>query len=147
MNHIQIKKERVRAIIINANKILLINRIKKNHSYWVIPGGGVEMGEDHQEAINRECFEELGVQVCIGKLFIQRTADMLEIKGQQEFFYFCEIISGVVGTGQGPEFQMGSGNVGEFKVEWVDIEDIGNLDLRPNEIRDEIIAFIKNEKN
>ena len=147
MNHIQKKIERVRAIIIDFDKILLIHRIKKDHAYWVIPGGGVEVGENHQQAVKRECFEELGIQVHVGRLFLQRTADMLEIEGQQEFFYLCKIIGGEVGTGQGPEFQPGLEYQGEFKAEWVDIKSIHELDLRPHEVRDAIIVFTKNEKN
>ncbi len=148
MNHIQEKiTERVRAIIIDSDKILLIHRIKTDQSYWVIPGGGVEVGENHQQAVKRECFEELGIQVRVGELFFQRTADMLAIKGQQEFFYLCEMIGGKVGTGQGPEFQPGVEYQGEFKAEWVDIKKLPILDLRPHEIRDAIITFTKNEKN
>ena len=147
MNHIQKKIERVRAIIIDFDKILLIHRIKKDHAYWVIPGGGVEVGENHQQAVKRECFEELGIQVHVGRLFLQRTADMLEIEGQQEFFYLCKIIGGEVGTGQGPEFQPGLEYQGEFKAEWIDIKSIHELDLRPHEVRDAIIVFTKNEKN
>ena len=139
--------QRVRAIIIESGKVLLINRIKERKSYWVIPGGGVEIGENHEQAIKRECLEELGIQVRIGKLFLQRMADKLEIQGQQEFFYLCEFISGEVGTGQGPEFQPGTGNECEFKASWIDIKSIHNLDLRPHEVRDAIIVFIENEKN
>ena len=148
MNHTQEKTiERVRAIIIDSSKILLIHRIKKDNSYWVIPGGGVEAGENHQQAVERECFEELGIQVRVGRLFLQRTADMLDIKGHQEFFYLCEMVGGEVGTGQGPEFQPGTEYQGEFKAEWVDIEKLPIVDLRPNEVRDAIIIFTKNEKN
>ncbi len=148
MKHIQEKTiERVRAIIIDSSKILLIHRIKKDHSYWVIPGGGVEAGENHQQAVKRECFEELGIQVRVGRLFLQRTADMLDIRGQQEFFYLCEMVGGEVGTGQGPEFQSSAEYQGEFKAEWVDIKKLPNLDLRPHEVRDAIIALTKNVKN
>ncbi len=141
------RTERVRAIIIDSERILLIKRIKKDVSYWVIPGGGVEVGENHEQAVKRECFEELGIQVCVGRLFFQRTADMLEIKGQKEFFYLCKMVGGEVGTGQGPEFQPGVEYQGEFKAGWVDIKKLAAIDLRPSEIRDAIITFTKNEKN
>lgn len=53
-------EKRVRALIIEEDKILLIKRVKANLSYFVIPGGGVEAGESNEEALIRECREELG---------------------------------------------------------------------------------------
>lgn len=35
---------------------------------WEFPGGKVEPGEDERTAVTRECLEELGVDVSVGKL-------------------------------------------------------------------------------
>src|SRR3989338_7436056 len=100
--------ERVRAIIIDSSKILLINRIKGSDSYWVIPGGGVEQGESHEQSVKRECIEELGIEVRMRALFVQRISDKPGMEGQHEFFYLCDMVGGRVGNGQGPEFQPGT---------------------------------------
>jgi len=131
--------ERVRAIIIDQGKILLINRIKGNNSYWVIPGGAVESGESHEQAVKRECLEELGVKIEAQKLFLQRLGDKPEIEGQQEFFYLCNIIDGQIGTGQGPEFQVGTQYKGEYKIKWVDLKDLPEINLKPEEVKNKII--------
>jgi len=75
MIHIPKVIQRVRAIIIVDGKILLINRLKKDESYWVVPGGQVESGESREEAVKRECLEELGLQVSIKNLFIESISN------------------------------------------------------------------------
>jgi len=131
--------ERVRAIIIDLDKILLINRIKGNDSYWVIPGGAVKFGESHKQAVKRECLEELGVKIDVQKLFLRRFSDKPETEGQQEFFYLCNIVGGKIGTGQGPEFQAGTQYKGEYRIKWVDLKDLPKINLKPEEVKDKII--------
>jgi len=131
--------ERVRAIIIDTDKILLINRIKGNDSYWVMPGGAVEPGESHEQAVKRECLEELGIKIEAQKLFLQRLGDKPEIEGQQEFFYLCNIVGGQIGTGQGPEFQAGTQYKGEYRIKWVDLKDFPEINLKPEEVKNKII--------
>ncbi|MEA3295832.1 MAG: NUDIX domain-containing protein [Patescibacteria group bacterium] len=131
--------ERARAVIIVDNKILLIHRIKKDESYWVIPGGGVELGENPEQAVKRECVEELGVTICAQKLFIKRISDYSKTMGHCEFFYLCDIVSGEVGTGQGPEFQPNTGYEGEHKISWISLEKLSNINLMPLEVKHKII--------
>ncbi len=139
MVNIPKKTERVRAIIINDNKILLINRIKKDESYWVIPGGQVELGESQKQAIKRECEEELGVIVRIKELFIKRISDKPETRGHHVSFYLCDIVHGKVGLGQGPEFRPNTNYEGKHKIVWVDLKKLSNMNLKPEEIKDKII--------
>lgn len=139
MVNIQKKIERVRAIIINSNKILLINRIKNDDSYWVIPGGRVEPDESHEQAIKRECIEELGIETQIKKLFLRRISDKPGMEGQHEFFYLCSMVGGKVGTGEGPEFQPGAQYKGEYRISWVDFKKLSDINLKPQEVKDKII--------
>jgi len=132
-------KERVRAIIIDSDKILLINRIKDDDSYWVMPGGAVEPGETHEQAIKRECFEELGVSVKVKDLFLKRIGDKPEIEGQPEFFYLFNIVDGKVSVGQGPEFQPGTQYKGKYIIKWVPLEELPNINLKPEEVKNRII--------
>ena len=131
--------ERIRAIIINSDKILIINRVKGDDSYWVIPGGAVEIGETHEQAIKRESLEELGVKVVVEKLFLQRASDKQGMEGQLEFFYLCEIVGGKIGTGNGPEFQPKTKYRGEYKIKWVSLRELPNLNLKPVEVKNKII--------
>jgi|SRR3989338_2144398 len=130
--------ERVRAVIIDSGKILLVNRVKEDESYWVIPGGKVEPNESHEKAVRRECAEELGVEVRMSKLLLQRISDKPGTEGQQEFFYLCDIIGGRVGSGQGPEFEPGTKYEGQYRISWVDLKELRNINLKPQEVIDKI---------
>ena len=56
-------KVRVEAVIFNQQReILLARHEKDNRSYWVLPGGSVELYENLDKALVRELKEELGIQ-------------------------------------------------------------------------------------
>lgn len=126
---------RVRAIIIKNNKILLLKRKKDNVVYWVLPGGQVELGEINELALARECQEELGVQVKIKELIHEMLSKKSELYGQREYFFNCEIIGGTLGSGVGPEWQPDSGYQGTYQLEWLDLDDLVKIDLKPEEIK------------
>lgn len=135
-------KERVRAIIKKGNEILLIHRIKKGREYWVFPGGGVENGEDLETAMKRECKEELGVEIKVIENFTSERFDRGEVE-QLEHFYFCDIVSGELGTGDGPEYDVNSDYEGIHEIEWLCINDLLNYDLRPKEVASKLLNIFK----
>ena len=128
--------KRVRAIIINNGKVLTIKRTKPDQTYWVMPGGGVESGETNQQALIREIKEELGLIIEPREILIEVSSTKPETFGQMEYFYACNIINGILGSGDGPEFQKDSAYVGSFDFEWLSAQDLINIDLRPNTIKD-----------
>ena len=130
---------RVRAIIIKNNKILLLKRKKDNLVYWVLPGGQVESGEINELALARECQEELGVQVKIKELIHEMLSEYAELYGQREYFFNCEIIGGTLGSGVGPEWQPNSGYRGTYQIEWFDLNNLLDIDLKPEELKEIIV--------
>lgn len=136
------KVDRVRAIIIKNDQILTLKRIKKTETYYTFPGGGVEKGETNEEAIKRECLEELGVNIKVFKLLKSLTiTNLYDLPKHIQNFYVCEIIDGELGTGNGPEYQEGSHYEGEHIIKWLNIKDLKNIDLRPIEMKDIIIKL------
>ena len=131
--------KRARAVIIEDGKILLIKRTKPQDRYWAAPGGGVDLGESDKQALIRECQEELGVDVEVGELFLDIISEKPATKGQLEFFYECKILSGEVGTGQGPEYQAGTGEAGTYQPEWIKLEQLPDLELRPQQLKEKLI--------
>ena len=129
-------KKRIRAVIIENRKVLLIHRIKEKEEYWVFPGGGeeeIDNGDDSNTII-RECLEELGVKVSVGQLF-----ETLTVGDSEEKFYLCSIVGGELGTGNGPEFQGDLKNKGQYLLEWITHEDLITKRVLPDIVKQKLL--------
>lgn len=67
--------EVVAALIWDKNRFMICQRPahKARGSLWEFVGGKVEPGERKEEALIRECREELGVTVDVGDIFMEVT--------------------------------------------------------------------------
>ena len=137
--------KRVRAIIIEDGKVLLIHRTKNGLEYWAFPGGAVEdIDKDAEDALKRECKEELGVEVEVVDFFMETKSKAPTALGEIEHFYNCKIIGGVVGTGEGEEFSdRDIEKYGTYEVEWLPLNDIKDKNVWPVEVRDSIVLNFK----
>lgn len=61
-----------RAVIICDGKLLAIKMRDPRGVYYILPGGGQRHGETLEEALHRECLEEVGVPVKITRLLYVR---------------------------------------------------------------------------
>ncbi len=60
---------RVGGVYINKEgKILLVRHEKNGRTYWLLPGGGCEFGEDMAGALERELREEAALETKTGRL-------------------------------------------------------------------------------
>jgi ADP-ribose pyrophosphatase YjhB (NUDIX family) len=67
-------KVRTAGLLVHDGKILLVEHRKGEKSYWLLPGGGVQLGERLQDSLKREFLEELNMQVVPGELvFVVET--------------------------------------------------------------------------
>lgn len=85
----------VRAIIVNADKLLLVKLKPYNgvvHDFYCTVGGGLDDGEPLIEGLRREILEETGVSAQVGRLlFIQQFTDK---QGEDHLEFFFEVING-----------------------------------------------------
>lgn len=135
--------ERVRAIIIQDNKIILIKRVKPNETYWVFPGGGIEKGETKEQALIREIKEELGLDINPKELLLERKSDKPCMEGIAEYFFMADIVGGNLGDGEGPEYQPNSNYQGGYELEWIDAADLPKINLKPEEVKKLVIKLFE----
>ncbi len=110
-------------------KILLARRPDGAHmgGLWEFPGGKVEDGESHAEALVRELDEELGISAVVGRpltFAIHREID-LEIL---LLFFSAEIADGAPRPREGQE------------IRWVRPDELGNYQMPPAD--DEVVGLL-----
>lgn len=80
-----------RAIVIHDDKLLVTHRNKFGMEYYILVGGGVDVGETPERALFRELAEETGVSVANPRLVF--TEDAGQPYGQQ-YIYLCDYVGG-----------------------------------------------------
>lgn len=85
----------VAALIWDKNKFLACQRPahKARGLLWEFVGGKVEPGESLEEALIRECREELGITVAVGKVYLQVIHQYPDIHIRLTLFH-CRIAEG-----------------------------------------------------
>ncbi|MDQ3123874.1 MAG: NUDIX domain-containing protein [bacterium] len=112
-----------RGVIINDDKILLIERWRPGLHYYSIPGGGIDEDEDSSHTVVREICEETTLEITVNKLLYDLTE---ATEGHKHYIYLCNFISGTPSLpSDSEEFQAGSNN--RFKPAWVDIKKLPEL--------------------
>ena len=132
---------RVRAIIIENGRLLLIRRQKGGEQYWVFPGGGVETSDASlTAALQREALEELGLELEVGEQIVQIPSNDAAATEPQSFF-LCRIVGGVLGSGTGEEWKRSQvDNV--YELQWVPISEVQGIELRPAELKATLLRLV-----
>lgn len=86
-------------VLMEDNKVALIERHRAGLDYYVFPGGGVDEGETPEQGAIREALEELGVEVAI-----KQKVAIIHFAQSTQVYYLVERVHGEFGTGTGEEF-------------------------------------------
>jgi len=94
----------VRVVITDKDKrVLMLRQKHKERQIWLLPGGGIEKGENSRQAAIREVKEETGLDVDIKKL-MWHVEEVSEERGQRFVnFFLAEIKGGELKLGADPE--------------------------------------------
>jgi 8-oxo-dGTP diphosphatase len=95
----------VGAVVVHQGRALLVRRAKAPaEGAWVIPGGGVELGERLEDAVQREVREECGIAIALGPLATVVNRIDRDDAGRVRFHYviidyFASYLSGDLAAG------------------------------------------------
>ncbi|HKL43579.1 MAG TPA: NUDIX domain-containing protein [Clostridia bacterium] len=129
----------IKAIIIRDKKILLTYNSYRGEEFYLLPGGGQKHGEPMDEAIKRECLEEIGYHVELGQLIFIRDyigknhqfAKEDQNIHQVELMFSCQLLEGNVKNAKMDDsYQIG--------VQWVRLDDLKEINIYPSILKEVI---------
>jgi ADP-ribose pyrophosphatase YjhB (NUDIX family) len=132
----------VKALIVDAGRILLPKHRDDAGIYFILPGGGQELGESAPAALVRECREELGVDVDVGELlgtrdYIARNHEFAatDKAHQVELMFRCTLTPSsrppTLGTAPDPR---------QIGVEWIELAELSRVRLYPRRLAEVLVA-------
>lgn len=107
-----------RAVVFDSYKNIGILYVGK-HNYHKLPGGGLEGDESIDEALKRECLEEIGCNVEISS----ELGEIIEYRDKWSLkqHSYCYLVN-VVGEKRKPDFTQKEIDNG-FKIKWMPLEE------------------------
>lgn len=116
----------VRAVIISGEKILLV---KSNKGDYKFPGGGVEKGESHNQALMREVTEETGYKIesILGLIGEIKEVSKNKFESECAFIMYSYYYKCVVGEEVTHQKLDDYEQKLDFVGEWVDIKEAINI--------------------
>lgn len=113
-------------VLIEDDKVALIERYRDGKHYFVFPGGGAVDGETPEQAAVREMEEETGLLVTIRQVVAE-----IHFGLSTQYYYLAERVSGEYGTGVGEEYTDADPDdptEGVYIPTWMPIADLPNLE-------------------
>jgi 8-oxo-dGTP diphosphatase len=118
---------RAAIVLLQGDKIALIERQRAGSHYFTFPGGHVEASETPEQAAVREAKEELGLDVSIRQLLAE-----IWWHARPQYYYLVEGIGGNFGTGTGEELQHILPERGSYQPVWMPVEGLLELPVHPH---------------
>ncbi len=115
---------RVAAIIVEQGRILLEKHAKDGREYWVLPGGGADVGETLSEALRRELREEIGIESETGDLAFACEAIAPDASRHIVQLAFLASITGGTPHVTGADLRVAD-------VAWIPVEAVAGLEMYP----------------
>lgn len=133
----ELPRIRVALVIIQNEKILLVQHCKGGKCYWLLPGGGLDYGETIQECAIRELLEETNLKVKLKRLlFVSESIPEDRHRHIVNLYFEAEVCGGELKRGKEQILQ---------DVRFFDLKELDGLTIYPP-IRESLKEIMKKEK-
>ena len=135
-------KKAVRAIVMKDNALLVIKRNKFGRIYYTLPGGGVDMGENTEQALIREMKEETCLDLGENRLvFIEQSG---EPYGTQ-YVYLVAYAGGEPALDPGSD-EAGISALGQnlYEPMWLEVSELPKVEFVTPRLRQAVLDGIQN---
>jgi 8-oxo-dGTP diphosphatase len=129
-----------RAIIIDQERLLVIDRNRDGEPFLTLPGGGVEAGETLETAAVREVFEEASLAVAVDRLVYEEETERF---GRQ-YYYLCTLIGS-----DAPAVHPGSGEAADnaagrntYEPVWLPLDGLAGANLLPPSVKTALLTDV-----
>ncbi len=132
----------VRVIVTDEEgRVLMVRQHHEGRDIWMLPGGGIEEGENAFQGAVREVKEETGLDVSPVDL-IWHVEEVSEKRGQRFVVYLlAKVVGGKLSLGQDPEFDQEHQVLN--KVEFLPLDRLVRLEnLYPEFLREELVGAL-----
>lgn len=119
----------VRAVLMQDNRLLLVNAWRDRDHLWCAPGGGVDAHASLPDNLRREVFEETGLDITVGKVCLVNEFNDVERDFHQVDIYFrCDLTAGALRD----DWQDPEGVVSHRR--WVTRDQMAALTVKPDSL-------------
>ena len=132
---------RVGVVLIKNNEILLVSMHRDSGDIFVLPGGGLELGEGVYECAIREVKEETNLIVSIEKILYLKDL-CTETDHALEIVLLGKIIEGEVKKGFDPEAK---GKNVLKEVKWTSLKELSKINFHPKQLKELLNSDLQNK--
>ncbi len=124
-----------KAVIVADGRLLTVRMQGSKGEYYMFPGGGHETGETLEDTLRRECIEEIGCDVALGRVlwirdYLEKNHEFADIRPgfhQLEIMFECSLL--------GQPNMASTGDSRQVGLAWIPLDEIEEWPFWPKVLR------------
>lgn len=124
-----------KAVIVEHGRLLAVHMHGSKGEYFMFPGGGNKIGETLEDTMRRECREEIGCDVQLGRIlwirdYLEKNHEFANIRPgfhQLEIMFACRLL--------GEPDMAATGDTRQLGLAWIPLNEIEDWPFWPKVLR------------